>query len=287
MTHPPTPGPIVVVGAGRAGTGISLALSQAGFPVLLVSRNAPRRIERIQVLPAGDPALPRGTAVWILAVPDRLVTATAASLASGGFLGPSSVVGHLSGAMPSSVLADPARPSGGLFSAHPLVAFPPPIPPRPMPQGTTVLIEGDGTGTLVAGALFAAAGAEVSGVDPARKPLVHAAAVLSANLAAALVWSAADVLRHAGVPDPLAVSGRLLQSLADNLGDRPDATALTGPIARGDVATVRSNLSALYQQDPSLGRLYRDLALRLADAVHDAGSLPEESWRTIRAILEP
>jgi len=155
-----------------------------------------------------------------------------------------------------------------------------------MPHGTTVLIEGDPLGERMAHALFGAAGAETAAVDPLRKPLVHAAAVMTANLSAALVWSAADALRDSGVPDPLRVSARLLRSLVDNLGERPDAAALTGPIARGDATTVSANLAALDARDPGLGRLYRDLALRLADALRDAGALPEESWRTIRTILD-
>lgn len=281
-----TPGRVIIVGAGRAGTGIGLALAASGFPVTLVSREAPRRAGSLDVCPYGDPGLPRGTAAWILAVPDRLIAGTASTLHDQGFVGPSSVVGHLSGAMSSSILSDAAGPLGGRFSAHPLVAFPPPLPPRPMPFGTTVLIEGDPAGQAVAHALFAAAGAETAPVDPARKPLVHAAAVLAANLAAALVWSAADALRDSGVPDPLGVSTRLLRSLVDNLGDRPDAAAITGPIARGDTSTIIANLAALEARDPTLGRLYRGLALRLADALHDAGSLPEEPWRMIRVILE-
>ncbi len=208
------------------------------------------------------------------------------SLRDAGALGPFSVVGHLSGALPSSILSDAAGPLGGCFSAHPLLAFPPTVPPRPMPHGTMVLIEGDPLGERMAHALFGAAGAETAAVDPLRKPLVHAAAVMTANLSAALVWSAADALRDSGVPDPLRVSARLLKSLVDNLGDRPDAAALTGPIARGDATTVGANLAALDARDPGLGRLYRDLALRLADALRDAGTLPEESWRTIRAILD-
>jgi predicted short-subunit dehydrogenase-like oxidoreductase (DUF2520 family) len=286
MNRPPSPGPVILVGAGRAGTGIGLALAAAGFPVTLVSRDAPRRIGTIQALPHGDPGLPRGTSLWILAVPDRLVADTARDLARQGFLGPASVAGHLSGALPSEILEDAAGPLYGRFSAHPLLAFPPAFPPLPMPPGATVLIEGDAKGAPIAHALFGAAGAQTSPVEPDRKPLVHAAAVLSANLAAALVWSAADALRDSGVPDPLGVATRLLRSLVDNLGDRPDAAALTGPIARGDPVTVQANLRALDQRDPALGRLYRDLALRLADALHDAGTLPEEPWRTIRTILE-
>lgn len=287
MIPPPSPGPVVVVGAGRAGTGIGLALSSAGFPVTLVSRDAPCTVGHLPVLPPGDPGLPRGLAVWILAVPDRIIPDAARTLRRGGFLGPSSVVGHLSGALPSSLLAEAAGPLAGRFSAHPLLAFPPASPPRAMPFGVTVLIEGDAAGAPVAHALFAAAGAETSPVDPDRKPLVHAAAVLAANLSAALVWSAADALRDSGVPDPLGVSTRLLRSLVENLGDRPDAGALTGPIARGDSTTILANLQALDARDPALGRLYRDLAYRLADALHDAGTLPEVPWRTIRTILAP
>jgi predicted short-subunit dehydrogenase-like oxidoreductase (DUF2520 family) len=261
-------------------------MSSSGFPVTFVTRGSRRSVGAVRVLSYGDQSLPHGTSIWILAVPDRLIAETARTLKDLGFLGPASIAGHLSGALPSSLLEEAAGPLYGRFSAHPLLAFPPADAVRPMPPGSTVLIEGDPTGELMAHALFGAAGAETCAIDPARKPLAHAAAVLAANLAATLIWSAADALKASGVSDSLVVSTRLMQSLLDNLGARPVAAVITGPIARCDPATVLANLQALDEYDTSLARLYRDLAERLANALHDAGTLPEDAWLMIRATLK-
>lgn len=273
--------PVHVIGAGRAGVGIALALARAGRTVALHSRRFPAiRIPGIECHPDDGPRPHPGDAFVILAVPDRAIAEVAASLASRWRFTRGDRVGHLSGALSSAVLADAGVPAAACFSAHPLHPFAPAEAATPMPAGTFVMIEGAEPAASAAMALFREAGATVARIAPDRKPLCHAAAVLASNLPAALLLVATRALDDAGVPDAPAAAARLASGLLSNWVVRPDPRALTGPVARGDAATVMANLHALDAR-PEARAAYRDLSVLLAGELHAAGVLDEEGWNAV------
>lgn len=276
----------MIVGAGRAGVGTFLALHETGLSVRLFAR-----------APASSPASlpvesfdrlqdrPDQPTVFLLAVSDRAIVAVLRDLESCSCLRPGDVVGHLSGALPASILGGDDRSTiGGRFSAHPLHAFAPTPTCLPMPRGTTVMIEGDPVGQKVARSIFSTAGAHVAPIRPEAKPLCHAAAVLASNLPATLLLAAAQGLADAGVPEPALTAGRLTASLLRNWAGNPHPEALTGPVARGDAATVTANLGALADY-PEIVRLYADLTQRLADVLRNANVLEGESWTRIHEAV--
>lgn len=285
------PGPVFIVGAGKAGTSLACALRDAGFPVLLVLRHAPARNLPVPFRHLDSLAFP-GTrpTVVVLAVPDRCLRETADRIVLQAEPGSRLVLGHLSGVLPSSGLA-PGFPDrvAGRFSAHPLFAFPPPDPPLPIPGGVPFLVEGDEAGIAIAQALVLAIEGMPIPIDPARKPLAHGAAVLAANLPAELVFCAADVFRDLGVPDPQRVAARLFRSLSDNLENQPSPSALTGPLARGDAGTVKANLAALRQwagRSRDIPSLYRRLSSMLAARMRRTGLPgPASAWKRLREVL--
>jgi predicted short-subunit dehydrogenase-like oxidoreductase (DUF2520 family) len=91
----------------------------------------------------------------------------------------------------------------------------------------------------------------------------HAAASMASNFLVALEESAVELLDRAGIPDGRELLAPLVLRSAANWSDR-GAAALTGPIARGDEATVARHLEALAAADPELLALYRALAERTA-----------------------
>ena len=101
----------------------------------------------------------------------------------------------------------------------------------------------------------------LEGVD---RGIYHAAAVLASNDLIALAAAATRAWVRAGLPAALARDGLapLLRAAAENVGGLPLEQALTGPVARGDIATLERNLRAL-EAEPDLRELYRRLALEL------------------------
>ncbi len=94
-----------------------------------------------------------------------------------------------------------------------------------------------------------------------RRAVYHAAASIASNFLVALEESAADLLADAGAPDARELLAPLVLRTAANWSER-GAAALTGPIARGDEATVTRHLEALRETAPELVPLYETLAAR-------------------------
>ena len=152
---------------------------------------------------------------------------------------------------------------------------PPPsrfTPSRPSRDGETPV---EGTPAAIAGSTeeslsYARALAEALGMRPFEVPeekraAYHAAAAMASNLLVALEESAADVLARIGVEDARELLAPLVLRTAANWAERGPA-ALTGPIARGDRATVQRHRVALAESAPELVRLYDALAMR-AEAI--------------------
>ena len=124
-------------------------------------------------------------------------------------------------------------------------------------------------------------------LDPVGDPLGigHDAALAhGANHLATLVRDAVDALEHAGVVPAERLLGPLLEAALDNTlrhGDR----ALTGPVARGDLETVRLHLRVLAESAPDLLDPYRAQAARTADRAEAAGLLEPAVAVQIRDML--
>jgi predicted short-subunit dehydrogenase-like oxidoreductase (DUF2520 family) len=247
--------PLTVVGRGRVGSSLAAAAERAGVPVSLVSRDEVASI-------------PTGVAV-LLCVPDDQIAATAERLPDGA----PSLVGHTSGATTLDAVAVAAERGAAAFSLHPLQTFANGETPV---ESTPAAIAGSGEESLA----YARGLAEALGMRPFEVPeesraAYHAAAAMASNLLVALEESATELMRSIGLEDPRELLAPLVLRTAANWAERgPDA--LTGPIARGDRATVQRHRVALAESAPELVRLYDVLAMRAEamawESVHGVSS---------------
>jgi predicted short-subunit dehydrogenase-like oxidoreductase (DUF2520 family) len=191
-----------------------------------------------------------GIDLLLLATPDAAIAAVAASIEPGA----STVVAHLAGSLGLDVLAPHPRRA----ALHPLVALP----------SAAV-----GVDRLAAGAWFAVAGdslasdvvVELGGrsfeVADDQRVRYHAAACIASNHLVALLGQAERVAAPAGVP--LAAYLDLVRATIDNVAELGPAAALTGPVARGDQATVDRHLAALPADERPAYEAMVDAARRL------------------------
>jgi len=228
---------IAVLGLGRLGRTLAPALAAAGHQVSTWRRGEP--------LPAADVR-------WIT-VRDDAIARIAAALPPGG------VVLHSSGALDLAVLA-PHRPAGSL---HPLQTFPGPEIGVPPLAGLPAAIAGDPEALAVARALCADLGWLPFEVQGDRR-LYHAACTLAGNFPTVLLAEAVGLLRAAGVvhEDPLALLLPLARAALENAGRHGPTRALTGPVARGESATIQAHAVALAAAAPDLLPLYAALLER-------------------------
>jgi predicted short-subunit dehydrogenase-like oxidoreductase (DUF2520 family) len=198
----------------------------------------------------------------VLAVPDRAVAATAVAWAT--VLDPATLVVHTAGALDLAPL-EPARKAGlRVGSLHPLRAI---ASARTPLEGTWAAIDGDPATRRRLARLARDAGMRPL-PGPRDRVRYHLGAVLAANSQAPLLEAAVAELVRAGVAEQAARAAlaALARGAIDAWAERGGPEGLTGPIARGDAATVRAHLERLPAASPTRA-LYRALgqaALELA-----------------------
>jgi len=289
------PPPLLVVGAGAAGTAIARAAQAAGLPVeALACRTLARARERVALAGAGRPLdleglLAQGApgpALLLLGVPDRAIAPVAARLA-GRAWAPGSVALHLSGSVEVQAL-DPLRARGvALGACHPLKSFVDPRRDAASMAGTVAALEGDPAALQAAGALAQALGWRPFTLAPGARAAWHAGAAHAANHLVALLDQSLDLLERAGLARD---AGRaallpLLRGTLDNLAAHAPAEALTGPVARGDAEVLRRHVAALRDAAPDVRAAYGALATRALALARQRG-LPPAVLAELRAALE-
>lgn len=268
---------IAVVGAGRLGSSLALALRAADYPVVAVAGRAPgpaaslaQRVGAAVAAPAG----PFQAELVFLAVPDRVID----GIASAAAWHAGQVVAHCSGALGLDVL-DAAAARGALRGClHPLQTFADPAGDAGLFRGIAAGVEGDAEVPALLGRVARDLGAvpfSLAGVDRA---LYHAAAVFASNDVIALMAAAVRTWELAGLRAATARASLapLMVAAASNVAARDLPAALTGPVARGDVSTVARHLEAL-GAEPSLRELYAALAGELLRLPLPLGELERQA----------
>ena len=270
---PPTaPLSLNLVGPGRLGRTLARlwADRQAVSIDAVVARQAEHAAAAVRFIGAGQAAttLPtRPADITLIATPDDAIESVAQALAPQAQ--PGHVYFHCSGALSSAALA-PLKAAGAVVaSIHPLKSFAAPEQAITDFAGTYCSTEGDAEALAQLTPLFSDIGARLFPIDPAGKTLYHAAAVLACNDLVALMESALRAMGAAGVDRDTgwAALRPLIAGTLTNLDNLDTRTALTGPVARGDVATVVRQTAALSQYDAGVAAIYRtlgEMALQLA-----------------------
>ncbi len=279
---------VVVVGTGRAGLAIARAFQSTEIPVALVSRSAKRlKKQDPPVFTVGDKKCPKAVGFVLLAVPDRAIPEVAQAMIDAGVVGPKTLVGHLSGALPSTVLS-PLIPEKRVFSAHPLTAFSKDWKPL-FESGLgyiTVMLEAPDEKTAIkAKRLFQDAGGQVYLIERSKKPLYHAAAVVGTSFPFLNLIVCSRLLAECGVPEPVRAAGRLLEDTIENVRAAKDLSGLTGPFIRADVGTIASNLGAIREFSSVIAELYSVQGRILAEMLARQGHIAQDALEQIKKVL--
>ncbi|MFL5620706.1 MAG: Rossmann-like and DUF2520 domain-containing protein [Gemmatimonadaceae bacterium] len=221
---------ITIIGPGRMGNALSAALRRAGADM----RG-----------PLGRGEIPSGGDIVLLCVPDREIAATAAMVPAGP------LVGHVSASAPLDLLAPHER-----FSMHPLLSV---VGAGAQFDGAYCAIDGSSPAALDAARTLAELlGMRVKVVPRDQRALYHAAASVASNFLITLEGAAERLASAVGLERAALVP--LVRATVENWARQGARAALTGPIARGDVATAARQREAIADSAPDLLPLWDALA---------------------------
>ena len=256
-----------IVGAGHVGRALGRLFHAHGvFAVQdVLTRSDASAQAAVAFIGAGralaDMAAMRPAAVWMLAVSDDRIGELAHQLAASCTLR-DAVVFHCSGAKASAELAPMRAAGASVASVHPVRSFADPQQVAAAFAGTFCGVEGDAGALALLNPAFEAIGARMVAIDAAAKTVYHAASVFASNYLTTVLDAALSAYQAAGIPFDVARElARPLanETLANVFRLGPEA-ALSGPIARGDTATVARQQAAVTDWNPATGALYEALA---------------------------
>jgi predicted short-subunit dehydrogenase-like oxidoreductase (DUF2520 family) len=285
-----TPLRVGVIGAGRVGAVLAAVLRSRGHDIVSVAGESDASLRRAADLLPGVPvakptAVARTCDVLLLTVPDDMLENVVTQLSASGVVRPGQYVVHTSGSHGLRVL-DPATQVGARpVAMHPAMTF----------TGTARDLDrlpecvfGVTTGPADhdwALSLVTELGADVMWVPEEQRSLYHAGLAHGANHLVTLVTQAMELLSAAGADDPAAILRPLLGAALDNALADGDA-ALTGPIVRGDVNTVRAHLVEIAATAPDTLPSYVALARATLDRVVTDGRVLPIRAAAIRRVLD-
>ena len=283
-----------IVGAGTVGSTISAALAAAGYrPASVVSRTGAHAAALARGLGCAKAStdaagVDRSSGIVIVAVADDALPAAAAALRRAP-LRKGTFIAHCAGAVGSAVLAPLAKRGMLTASMHPIRIFPHgagAAKRRSLLKGISWGIEGSVPALRRAEEIVRDLGGSPVPIPAAMKPLYHAACVFAAGYFTLFLAAIRELALPLDLPAPWsAVFGPLIAGAMEHaVRDGADAP-LTGPIPRGDVATVRLHLEALAASAPHLLPVYTALGIEAARTARRRGMLDDDGYRGVVACF--
>ncbi|MBW3561331.1 MAG: DUF2520 domain-containing protein [Actinobacteria bacterium] len=256
-------GTIAIVGPGRVGTVLAAGLERAGHVVDAAVGRSEASLERFaRRFPAAtvhtDVAVVRGVDLVVIAVPDDELEAVATRLAAEDAVSEGQHVVHVAGSQGLEVLRRAALAGARVAACHPAQTLPSTDAPPSVLEGAAWAVTARADDQVWARSLVEQLGGVPHDVPEDRRILYHAGLTVGSNAVGAAVSVARRLLLAASVDDPGAFLGPLVASSVGNVLSA-GAAAITGPVVRGDVGTVRRHLEDLDGSAPDLAAVYRDL----------------------------
>lgn len=284
---------LAVIGAGNVGKVIGYALKKKGYLITgAVCRTDDCGKNAANLLGCPfyrQPELAaREAEIVFLTTPDRAIEDVCALIAARGGFRKGQVVLHTSGAHSSNILSSARREGAYALSFHPLQTFPTLEEGLHSLPGTFFAVEGDKESYTVARDLVDALGGKMFFIPTEMKELYHAAACIACNYLVSLMDMALQCFNLMGIPAEKAFEALspLIYSTLHNIKEIGPEKALTGPIARGDLSTIRSHLDRMEALLPELVPVYNQLGLYTAGLAVRKGTLNKAEEKELKTLLQ-
>ncbi|WP_169786774.1 Rossmann-like and DUF2520 domain-containing protein [Nitriliruptor alkaliphilus] len=281
---------MAIVGPGRVGTLLAVSLARAGWQPVAVAGGGDGSRERVAALVAGcrphaDVAeAVAGTDLVVLATPDDVLERVVTELARRDAFVEGQRVVHVAGSAGLAPLRRASLAGARVAACHPAMTVPSGAVDPDLLVGAAWAVTAAAPDRGWAHGLVGDLGGDAFDVPDDVRGLYHAGLATGSNAAAAAVVVARQLLLAAGIDDPARFLGPLVERSVANALSR-GASALTGPVVRGDVRTVAGHLDALAADVPELRDAYRDLTRVLLGRVR--ADLSPAAAAELDTLLDP
>jgi predicted short-subunit dehydrogenase-like oxidoreductase (DUF2520 family) len=277
------------IGAGTVGTALAIKLNSRNYPVVAVASrsqasagNLAERVKGCSAVSSSQDVADAAELVFIT-TPDDTIASVAAQVDWHRGQG----VVHCCGAESTDILT-PARKSGARTGAfHPLQTFASVEKALENIPGSTVAIEAEPPLLETLKDIATALGGRWIELKAGDRVVYHASAVIACNYLVTLEKLATDLWQTFNVPRQQAVQALLplIRGTIRNIETVGIPDCLTGPIARGDIGTVKKHLDALEKAAPDLLSTYRELGLKTIPVALGKGKIDEQRAKELEAVL--
>ncbi|NLP42102.1 MAG: DUF2520 domain-containing protein [Veillonellaceae bacterium] len=278
---------IAILGGGRLGGALAGLVNDCGYPVVAITARSQETLAAISKATALPVCFDNVEAaaqadLILLTVPDRILPVVLDELIAGKRLRLGQVLLHTSGVLAGEALA-PARQFGvAVGSMHPLQSFADRETARKNIPGSPFAIDGDAAAVDAASRLVNDLGGTILRVPPEERVLYHAAACIASNYLVALLHTAEKLLMRWTSDESAALQSLLplVKGTLRNVAQQGTASALTGPIVRGDSSTVARHLQALPEDFKTVYQILGQETLKLV-----GNRIPLSQRETIAQLL--
>lgn len=286
---------LAIVGCGTVGTAMAKLLGRAGYRIAGVVTSRIDTAARAAQATGADHYsdcpwdLTLGADVVFITTPDDLIASTCSRISKHKGFGENVVVLHCSGALSSEILG-PAKNCGAVVATlHPLQSFASVEQALTLVPGSFFAVEGEEDALSVVRLMISDLRGIPLQISADKKSLYHAAAVAASNYFVTLIGFAVELNKAAGLPVDRICEALLplVRGTLSNINAQGIPGALTGPIARGDAATVSAHLEAVARHAPEFLSLYKLLGRHTVELAKAKKSISQETVKVLTKLLDP
>ncbi|GAH30936.1 unnamed protein product, partial [marine sediment metagenome] len=276
--------------AGTVGTALSVRLSRKGYQVIAVSSRSRTSARKLAQAVSGCHAFNSNqdvadTAELIfITTPDDAIASVASEIQ---WHRGQSVV-HCSGALSTDILGPAKKPGAQVGSFHPLQAFASVKQAIENISGSTFAVEAEEPLLSTLKDMATTLDGHWIELKASDKVAYHAAAVIACNYLVTLVKLATDLWQSFNIPQSQATQALLplIRGTVHNIDTVGIPQCLTGPIARGDIKTIKKHLDALQKVAPALLSTYQELGRQTIPVALAKGKINQHQAEELQAILK-